>query len=667
MKKTKLSSLLILSSLALGLTSCTNSESTSSSPSNSSVESSSSSTSSSGSSSTSSASTIDMNTTEASGLTPSVTLNEIDTSVLTTTEVGEEATFSTNSTLDGTYTNGVNIATEKKGSITLNLNGTTIYQNSDTGKALYNTNKNVTVTLNLVEGTTSYIYNNYDDTNAIHIKGNLNITGKGKLVVISGSKSAIKCSGNVSITNSTIELSAASYGINACDVDITSANVTVLYAGKDGIRAEVENEEVDEAPTFDASEGYVNLTDTTYIATVCGDGIQANTTLTISGGSTTIKTKGSFVSYSTTNIDEYDLEDDDFKWSKSGDYYKKMSKDVVGTNYSKYLALSQSSKGLKVGALKYTLQSDTTTELEVESTDYNLLITNGAVVDITSTDSGSKVDYGDTTIEGGSTVTVNAGNKGFAPEHDFYLKGDDTVLTVTNSYEAVEASHIYFEEGSAYLSASDDGINAASDYSTSDYSDLTMNFNGAYVSVNGKGDGLDSNGKIEFNAGTVLVLGPTSGADSAIDADSTISFNGAFVLAIGASGMTETQNFSASGNNYVIETTALSGSNTSNTLTITSDSESYTTTFNQSFGEIVFASSKIASGSTYTFTLNSNSTSVSVSSNITASANNFGPNGQGGASGNGGPNGNGGGAGPNGGGPNGNGALPSGGNGKGNN
>lgn len=583
--------------------------------------------------------TITMNTTVASGVATVSTLNSIDTSVLGTSEEGTLYETSTNETLSGNYYNGVAITTAKSGSIELTLNNAVIYQNSTEGKALYNTNKKVSVTLNLPEGTTSYIYNNTDDSNAVHIKGNLNITGSGKLVVISGTKSAIKCSGKVTVTNSSLELSAKNYGIQAEEVDVTNANINVLYAGKDGIRAEVENEEVSEAPTFDSSIGYVNLTNTIYTASVEGDGIQANTTLKISGGTTNITTQGSFVSYSAQNIAEYELEDDDFKWSKSGTTYKKMSKDVVGTNYSRYYALVQSSKGLKVGALKYTLSSDAETELEVASTSYNLTITDGAVVNITSTDSASKVDYGDTIIEGGANVTVDAGNKGFAPEHDFYLRGDDTVLTVTNSYEAVEAAHIYFEGGTAILSASDDGVNAASDYTTSDYANLIISFDGAFVSVNGKGDGLDSNGSISFNSGTVLVLGPTSGADSAIDADSTISFNGAFVLAIGASGMTETQNFSASGSNYVIETTSLSNTSSTNTLTISSGSESYTVEVNQSFGEIVFASPAITSGSSYTFTLGSNSTTVTVSSNITASSNG-GQGGQGGPGqgGQGGPN-----------------------------
>ena len=555
----------------------------------------------------------------ASGVAPTTTLNSIDTSILSPSTVGELSEVETDTTLSGEYSNGVKINTAKKGSITLTLNNATIYQNISEGKALWNVNKGVTVNLYIPEGTTSYIYNNTDDTNALHIKGELNISGGGKLVVISGSKSAIKCSSKINIDSTNLELSAASYGISGESFEAVNANINVIYAGKDGIRAEVENEGVSTAPTFDDSIGYVNLNDTNYDAVVEGDGIQANTKLTISGGNINISTQGTWVSYTSANIAEYELENDDFKWSKSGSSYIKVSSDEIGTNYSRYYALTQSSKGLKVSALTYTLSSNTSEELEVVSTDYQLLITNNATVNLTTSDSGSKVSYGDTIINGGSEVYVNAGNKGFAPEHDFYLDGENTKLVITNSYEAVEASHIYFNSGEAYFSASDDGINAASDYSLEEYKNLTIENNGAYVSVNASGDGIDSNGTISFNGGTTLVLGPTSGANQAIDADGKIYYNGGVVLAVGASGMSSTQNFTSSTSNYVID--VISNQSQSNVITIVDESGNVilSTTVNQSFGELIYSSNQLTKGSTYKVSIGSTTISLTISNTVASS------------------------------------------------
>ena len=600
-KRLKLTSLAVITSLAtIGLASCTTSEK-SASGSISGVD-----------------DTVSFNSTEATGLAPVVTLNTFDTSKLTTSESADVTEVSSDTTLEGYHYNGVNITTAKNGEITLTLNNATIYQNSDEGKALWNSNKGVTVNLVIPEGTTSYIYNNYEDVNAIHIKGLLNISGGGTLVVSSGQKAAIKCSSIVTVTDTTVELEAATYGISAESVDVTEANIDVLYAGKDGIRAEVENEEVETAPTFDSSIGYVSLTNTAYNAVVEGDGIQANTTLTISGGTTNISTQGTWVAYSSANIEEYELNDDDFKWSPSGSTYKKIDSDTIGTNYSKYYALVQSCKGLKVGALKYTLSTDTTTELEVSSTSYNLTITDGAVVNLTTSDSGSKVDYGDTIISGGSTVNVNTGNKGFAPEHDFYLEGSETSLTVTNSYEAVEAAHLYFNNGTAILSASDDGVNAASDYDTDDYDDIKLVVNDGLLSVNANGDGLDSNGAIYFVGGTTLVLGPESGSNQAIDADNKVYFNGGSVFAVGTSGMATTSNYTSQTSNYVLDfTTSSTSSSTQITVTDSDGNVLVSVTISQSFGEFIFSSSLLSYGSTYTVEIGSNSTTVTISSTVT--------------------------------------------------
>jgi len=568
-----------------------------------------------------------LNTTEATGLAPIVTLNTIDTSILTTTNTQELTNVETDTTVTGNHYNGVAITTAKKGTINLTLNNATIYQNSEEGKALWNTNKGVTVNLIVPEGTTSYIYNNADDTNALHIKGTLNISGGGKLVVISGTKTAIKCNSKITITDTTLELAGKAYGIAGETVETTNANITVTYAGKDGIRAEVENEGVAEAPTFDETIGYVKLTNTKFTAVVEGDGIQANTTLTLSGGTINISTKGTFVEYTQENIATYGLEDDDFKWSKLGNSYKKIDSDTIGNNYSKYLALVQSSKGLKVGALKYTLETDLETELDVATTAYNLLITNGAVVNLTTTDSASKVDYGDTTINGDSNVTVTSGNKGFAPEHDFVLDGDNTKLTVLESYEAVEATHVYFKGGTAILSASDDGINAASDYSTTEYKNINLEISGGIVSVNANGDGLDSNGTIYFTGGTTLVLGPTNGGNQALDADGKVYFNGGTVLAIGASGMVNTSNYTSTTQDYAFD--LLQNSNaTSTTITITDSNNNVliSVDVNQTFGELVYSNTNLVMGATYNVIIGNTTTAITLTSNVTTSGNSQGGN-----------------------------------------
>ena len=589
---------------------------------------------------------LTMNATEASGVAPVATLPSIDTSVLT--KETTQSTYQVNEDMimmGDLYQHGVEITTEKNGTIDFNFNGVVIYANTDDGRAFYNVNKGVTVNINLMENTTNYIYTNSPDAHAIQIKGNLNISGGGKLVVISANKAAIKVSGALTITGSKLELSAGTYGINASNVTATDATIDVLTAQKDGIRAEMDDIEVNDAahtqkPAFPTEDGFVKLEDSNYSCVAAGDGIQASTFVNVKGGSMNIKTAGSWVNYSADNIAAYDLKDDDFKWTPSGNSYKKVDSDTVGNNYSRYYAFAQSSKGFKVGGLKYYYKDDSATTYELVSTSYNLTITDEAYVTLVTSDSGAKVDYGDVLINGGSQVEINAGNKGMAPEHDFIIDGDRSALTVSNSFEGVEAAHIYFKNGVTKLSSSDDGINAATDYpNDSTYNDLLIQMEGGTLSLRAEGDGLDSNGDIKLNGGTLLVAGPTRGGNGPIDAGdrNKVYFNGTDVISISSSSMLDSNSYSSDSEAYTIVVGG-SISKGTNVALLDNDGNTILSADATCSGEaVIFSSSKIKTGS-YKVKIGSTETNVTVSSKITTSgiSSGGGPGGGGGFPGGGG-------------------------------
>lgn len=64
-----------------------------------------------------------------------------------------------------------------------------------------------------------------------------------------------------------------------------------------------------------------------------------------------------------------------------------------------------------------------------------------------------------------------------------------------------------------------------------------MTINGGTLVVNASGDGLDSNGSIEMNDGTVVVNGPTDSMNGTLDYDSTFNMNGGPLIGAGSSGM----------------------------------------------------------------------------------------------------------------------------------
>lgn len=111
------------------------------------------------------------------------------------------------------------------------------------------------------------------------------------------------------------------------------------------------------------------------------------------------------------------------------------------------------------------------------------------------------------------------------------------------------------------MTTSDDGINAAGGNDTSAVSGrpgestFTSTAEGAECdhqrwNASGKrGDGLDSNGSIEMNDGTIIVNGPTDSMNGTLDYDSTFNINGGTLIGVGSSGMamspssTSTQSF----------------------------------------------------------------------------------------------------------------------------
>ena len=67
---------------------------------------------------------------------------------------------------------------------------------------------------------------------------------------------------------------------------------------------------------------------------------------------------------------------------------------------------------------------------------------------------------------------------------------------------------------------------------------------GGVIHVNAGGDGLDSNGNLSIEGGTVIVDGPEQNMNGALDSGTerggTLTVSGGTVLALGASGMDET-------------------------------------------------------------------------------------------------------------------------------
>lgn len=421
--------------------------------------------------------------------------------------------------LTGAYA-GITVSVGNGETAHLFLNNATI--SGGAGIAISNTNKKSTLIITACENTENEVASKGDDANAIHVKGTLKINGTGTIKV-SAKKNGIKVSEGLSIADSTINLTAGNHALSARFIEAANAKINVLSAGKDALNAECD----DETQEFTLDEGYVSLKNSKIIASVSGDGIQADTFVYITGGSVDIKTAATFVSYSAESMATYDLTDDDFRYIKSGDTYKKI--DDVATKGARY-AMIQSAKGIKCGEIKYEI--DGTEYAVTENTNYFIVI-DGASVKINSSDDAIHTNSGNVLIKSG-TLDLNTLDDGI--HADELVKIDGGEITVNGSYEGIEGAYVEIGGGTIYITASDDGINAASD-------DESVNehiiISGGTITVDASGDGLDSNGTIYVSGGMLIVYGPTTGADTGLDADGGILIDGGNVFVASSKEMLE--------------------------------------------------------------------------------------------------------------------------------
>lgn len=422
--------------------------------------------------------------------------------------------------LTGAYA-GITVSVGNGETAHLFLNNATI--SGGAGIAISNTNKKSTLIITACENTENEVASKGDDVNAIHVKGTLKINGTGTIKV-SAKKNGIKVSKGLSIADSTINLTAGNHALFARFIETENAKINVLSAGKDALNAECD----DETQEFTLDEGYVSLKSSKVFASVSGDGIQADTFVYITGGSVDIKTAATFVSYGAESMATYNLSEDDFRYIKSGDTYKKVADDVAskGARY----AMIQSAKGIKCGEIKYEIDG---TEYAVTENSNYFIVIDGARVKINSSDDAIHTNSGNVLIKGG-TIDLTTLDDGI--HADELVKIDGGEITVNGSYEGIEGAYVEIGGGTIYITASDDGINAASD-------DENVNehiiISGGTITVDASGDGLDSNGTIYVSGGTLIVYGPTTGADTGLDADGGILIDGGNVFVASSKEMLE--------------------------------------------------------------------------------------------------------------------------------
>lgn len=465
----------------------------------------------------------------------------------------------------GTMTEGRILVNAPKEEVTLVLQDVSI--TCSTGSPLY-VYKSKATTLYLPEGTASTLTDGTDNTfsdsyssaeeeepNAcLYSKSDLVIAGSGSLTVNANYNNGITGKDTLFIQKASVTVTAVNHGINGKDsLTIKDADITVTSGG-DALRSTYDSD-----PTL----GYLVITGSALKLTAGEDGIQAETTLTISGGTATVTTAG-------------------------------------GAGQS--ISDDTSAKGLKAG-----------TQVTVTGGTFQLNCCDDAIH-----------SNGNVTISGGS-FTIATGDDGM--HADDTLSISSGTIDITRSYEGLEGAKVLISGGKISIVASDDGINAAGGSDQSGFGgfgfapdafggsgDYLIRISGGVVTVNASGDGIDSNGDIEVTGGELYISGPTSNGDGTIDCDGSATITGGIVVAAGSTGMAENFGTASTQGSILVN---LSGS-AGQTITLKDSDGNILASFTpaKAFGCVVVSAPGVAQGGTYTIAAGGASTTVTMESLI---------------------------------------------------
>ena len=312
----------------------------------------------------------------------------------------------------------------------------------------------------------------------------LTISGTGALNADgSACKNGIKGGAGASVTVTdgvTVNVTAAANGVSADGGVEIRGGTLNITAGNDGLKADPDDGDTDSNGTVRISGGNITIN-------AQGDAAQGAKAVDISGGVLNVTTFG-------------------------------------GRSNKSELGADGSAKGVKSGE--------------------TLNISGGSFVMDCADDA---IHSNNSATVTGGTFQISTGDDAFHAERDLVigvLNGGGPSLTVTDSYEGLEGARIFLNAGSGDITASDDGVNAATDETVDE---IAVYINGGNWIVNAGGDGLDSGGDsrnnrggyLYVNGGVTEVYGSNNGGNAALDYDSSCVYSGGTLLAVDVTGMNQ--------------------------------------------------------------------------------------------------------------------------------
>lgn len=263
----------------------------------------------------------------------------------------------------------------------------------------------------------------------------------------------------------------------------------------------------------------------------------------------------------------------------------------------------------------------------------------GATLNLTADEDGIHSDNEDDVLLGNvylvnTNITVNAGDDGINASNTLLID-EGATIDVQKSEEGLEARLIHQVGGTIIVKSSDDGLNAkdwtlessdeqgpgqqtkkvkseaANAKNLDQAGDVKIVIDGGTLNVDAEGDGLDANGSIEINGGTIVVNGPTSGANAALDYDDNGTLNGGTVLFVDNGQMT--MGFGSDSNQAYLMA-SIQGTAGSTVEVVDSSGKTVASLkASKLFSTVLISSQDIKEGEKYTIKVGSNTTTATAS------------------------------------------------------
>lgn len=430
------------------------------------------------------------------------------------------------------------------------------------------------------------------------------ITLNGGIVTVEQAADGIQAANEITITDGSYKVVCSDNAIKS-DLSVQVDGGTLdLTAGGDGIKASNATSDTTTDTTTDSSTTTDDsTTDDAATITTTGD-------ITINGGDITINAAGDDIQAEVSLT----IADGIFDLTANGGAATTLASDA------------DSCKGLKAGS--------------------DITINGGEYTINTADDAVHSNEY--ITVNAG-TFNIKTGDDGMHADTSLIVgqeSGDvQPTINIEQSYEGLEAGTVYVYGGDIDVVSSDDGINAAGGSSngsdpgapgtggdgfnpgggrpggaggpggnggfnqsagnmgnTSTSSDYAIYMNGGDVLINAGGDGLDSNGPLTINGGTICVYGAAAGGTGSdncpLDADGTILINGGTIFGAGSSQMVEYPS-NASTQKYYLSTNTTYNAGTIVNIVDSSSNVLYTETLLKKANYILFSSADMGTSGSY--------------------------------------------------------------------